>query len=483
MSTSAGAHARPRAVYSAATQSRSAGTPSVGPYWMASGPYRPAPDSTASAAARNRSTGKLGRRQPSRHREDVRTVGELQEITDDGGGGFAAAPGRSSGRAVPRRRWRAGTSRQRSPCTWSSASTGPEGAPGTARGRSGPDRRARRALVSRRYPLVAWSDVSNSPEKAKDHGSSLRSVREGPLLGHERLTRTAVPSGAGTRTSSVSGPSSTARRGACTSAPPASRPARSSSPPGPPRRLSERDGPIPYKVSSRATTRSPGWPADHRQRGCPSTSWPRTRSRLRVPLLRQGQRVVFDLDEDGRARGRASGARPTWARLVTVRPSSSRRPTHLRCLPRAPRSRHDARHHHQRPTEGLGGRVGGRARAGRYPLVRRLREEYDRLAGELVAAPSLPAWTRRSARTATGPTPTPATSPGWRTGRSSAPRRKRRPVRTTTGASRTRCGPSSTRLPGVDEGPHDVRGAVLDGSSAHRSRTSGCSSRTPPTSR
>ena len=44
-------------------------------------------------------------------------------------------------------------------------------------------------------------------------------------------------------------------------------------------------------------------------------------------------------------------------------------------------------------------------------------------ASSLPPAPS-PAWTRRSARTATGPTPTPATSPGSRTGRSSAPRRE-----------------------------------------------------------
>ena len=46
----------------------------------------------------------------------------------------------------------------------------------------------------------------------------------------------------------------------------------------------------------------------------------------------------------------------------------------------------------------------------------------------------------RSARTPTSPSPTPTTSPGSRTGPSSARRPRRTPARPTTGATRPRCG-------------------------------------------
>ena len=70
----------------------------------------------------------------------------------------------------------------------------------------------------------------------------------------------------------------------------------------------------------------------------------------------------------------------------------------------------------------------------------------------------------RSARTPTSPGRIPATSPGSRTGPSSAPSARRTPARPTTGGTRRRCGRRSSRLfDGCDERPDDVRGPVLDG--------------------
>ena len=50
-------------------------------------------------------------------------------------------------------------------------------------------------------------------------------------------------------------------------------------------------------------------------------------------MLRQGQRVVFDLDDDGRATRLRLGSESTWARPATTAPSSSRR-HHLPTIPR-----------------------------------------------------------------------------------------------------------------------------------------------------
>ncbi len=86
--------------------------------------------------------------------------------------------------------------------------------------------------------------------------------------------------------------------------------------------------------------------------------------------------------------------------------------------------------------------------------------------------------TTRSGRTATGPTPIPATSPASRTARSSARVARLTPAPPTTGAIPTEMRAElDAPLHRRDAGPHDVRRAVLDGSARladrpHRRRSS-----------
>ena len=126
----------------------------------------------------------------------------------------------------------------------------------------------------------------------------------------------------------------------------------------------------------------------------------------------------------------------------------------------------------------LGRRVGAGPRARRRALVRRhargVRPALRRPGrGRDVHA----ARRGQAARTATGPTPTPATSPASKTARSSARPPRPRPARTTTGVTRPRCAPSSPRSTGAPCGAARCTSSPSRWArSAPPSPTSACSS-------
>ena len=184
-------------------------------------------------------------------------------------------------------------------------------------------------------------------------------------------------------------------------------------------------------------------------------------------MVRQGQRVIFDLDGDGRATDVAPrvGGRHADARRAIA--SWVRRPCgwYNRSGASTTESEHDEWSEWQRTAEALGRRLGSHPPARRRVLVRRLAPRST----TACARSSSPAArsrrsTRRSGRTATGPTPTRVTSPASRTARSSARPASTTPARTTTGAQPDEMRAELTGpLHRGDARPHDVRGAVLDG--------------------
>ena len=126
---------------------------------------------------------------------------------------------------------------------------------------------------------------------------------------------------------------------------------------------------------------------------------------------------------------------------------------------------------------GVGPRCRGADQAGPHRLVRRQRRRVrPPVRGDGRERDAEEAQSGEAAEQLPRAAPIRPTSRASRTARSSAARRRRTPARPTTGSRRRRCAQTLRRLfDGCMRGPHDVRGAVLDGAArqphrAHRHR-------------
>ena len=142
-------------------------------------------------------------------------------------------------------------------------------------------------------------------------------------------------------------------------------------------------------------------------------------------MLRQGQRVVFDLAPDGRATHLRLGSEVDMgtpgfpARVDEEREDLMASTTNQKLLDWVDE-------------------VAALCTPDRVEWCDGSQEEYDRLCQLLVEGGTLTRSTPRSGLAATGPPPTPATSPGWRTAPTSAPSRRSTPAPPTTGVTRRR---------------------------------------------